>query len=149
MLGGPTATLEELATKSGPAAKLANGGGGWIVGGYLSNWSTNLKLPSGFKVVQDILDSDLAFNADVVLPSAAWAEKDGCWENYAGKIQAFAEAVPPPEGAQRDGLVYLRLLGRSGQYNASEIRNEMAGPFPSVHLPTEKADAPAFEFAAL
>lgn len=148
MLGGTTATLEELAGKTGTAAKLV-GGGGWIVGGYLSSWSTNLKLPAGFKVVQDILESDLSHNADVVLPAAAWAEKDGCWENHAGKIQAFAEAVAPPEGAQREGLVYLRLLGKAGQYNAADIRREMGGVFTGVELPRDKVEAPAFEFAEL
>ena len=29
----------------------------------------------------------------VPLPAAAWAEKDGCWENHAGRIQAFSAAI--------------------------------------------------------
>ena len=58
--------------------------GGWIVGGYLSNWATSVTLPAGFKVVQDILPNQLTASADVLLPAAAWAEKDGCWENHAG-----------------------------------------------------------------
>ena len=51
---------------------------GWIVGGYLSNWvSDALKLPRGFKVVQDILGSSLADKADILLPAAAWAASCG------------------------------------------------------------------------
>src|SRR6187402_2606011 len=73
-LGGPTSDLSGLA---GSAVSKA----GWIVGGYLSNWVTDaLKLPKGFKILQDILPSSLAEKVDVLLPAAAWAEKDGCWE---------------------------------------------------------------------
>src|SRR6185437_3916069 len=44
LLGGPTATLDELAANEKLKA-------GWIVGGYLSSWVTDaLKLPKGFKV---------------------------------------------------------------------------------------------------
>jgi NADH-quinone oxidoreductase subunit G len=143
LLGGPTIRLEELAA----AAKLK---GGWIVGGYLSDWVTpDLKLPKGFKVVQDILPSTVSDKADILLPSAAWAEKDGCWENVAGKIQPFATAVPPPEGACREGDVYYKLLGRGGFYNADDVRGEMGEPFAAAKLPTERAAEPAFEFVEL
>src|SRR5688572_5572980 len=129
LLGGPTVTLEELAAN-------ASLKGGWIVGGYLSNWVTDaVKLPKGFKVVQDILPSSLAEKADVLLASAAWAEKDGCWENFAGKIQPFGAAVPPPEGTRREGDVYYKLLGRTGFYNANDVRREMGEPFASIALP--------------
>jgi anaerobic selenocysteine-containing dehydrogenase len=83
------------------------------------------------------------------LPSAAWAEKDGCWENYQGKIQPFVAAVPPPEGSRREGDVYYRLLGRSGFYDAAAVRAEMGGPFADVKLPDSKATEPAFDFAEL
>ena len=70
------------------------------------------KLPAApqarLPVVQDILPNALSHSADVLLPSAAWAEKDGCWENFAGKIQPFAAAIRPPEGARREGDVYYR-----------------------------------------
>src|SRR5206468_3248198 len=98
-LGGPTLSLEQL----GANTKLK---GGWIVGGYLSNWVTDaLKLPRGVKVVQDILPNKLTDTADALLPAAAWAEKDGCWENFAGKIQPFVAAIAPPDGAMREGDV--------------------------------------------
>ncbi len=142
VLGGPQAGYADLAAN----ARLT---GGWIVGGYLSNWATNLTLPAGFKVVQDILPNRLTASADVLLPAAAWAEKDGCWENYAGRIQAFASAVAPPEGTRREGDVYLNLLGRRGVYNAEAIRGEMGEPFAAVHLPAEAGAEPAFEFAEL
>jgi len=144
MLGGPTMKVEELG-----ASKTLRGG--WIVGGYLSNWVTDaLKLPGkSIKVVQDILANKLTDTADVLLPAAAWAEKDGCWENFAGKIQPFAAAIAPPDGAMREGDVYYKLLGRSGQYNAEVVRQEMGEPFASAKISTDEAPSPAFEFAEL
>src|SRR5207237_5568394 len=126
MLGGPSSTLQDLAAN----AKLK---GGWIVGGYLSNWVTDaLKLPRGVKIVQDILPNKLADSADVLLPAAAWAEKGGCWENFAGIIQPFEAALAPPEGARREGDVYYQLLGRSGFYIAADVRAEMGETFAGV-----------------
>ncbi|WP_428939715.1 2Fe-2S iron-sulfur cluster-binding protein [Fontivita pretiosa] len=143
LLGGPTATLEEL----GKSTRLK---GGWIVGGYLSDWVTDaLKLPRGVKVVQDILPNKLTGSADALLPAAAWAEKDGVWENHAGQLQAFSAAVTPPAGAMREGDVYYRLLGRAGLYNAEAVRQEMGEPFASVKIPSERAEEPAFEFVEL
>jgi NADH-quinone oxidoreductase subunit G len=143
LLGGPALTLDELSK----SAKLK---GGWIVGGYLSNWVTDqLKLPKGVKVVQDILPTKLSDTADVVLPAAAWAEKDGCWENFAGKIQVFQVAIAPPDGARREGDVYFKLLGRTGMYDAQSVREEMGEPFASVTIPAERGAEPAMEFVEL
>jgi NADH-quinone oxidoreductase subunit G len=143
LLGGPTMTLDELSKSTKHKA-------GWIVGGYLSNWVTDaLKLPKTFKIVQDILPNKLSDTADVLLPAASWAEKDGCWENFAGKIQVFEAGIPPVEGARREGDVYLNLLGRSGMYSAAEIRKEMGEPFDSAATPKSAEEEPAFEFAPL
>jgi NADH-quinone oxidoreductase subunit G len=125
---------------------------GWIVGGYLSNWITGdlpEALKTGFRIVQDLLPTALSESADVVLPAAAWAEKDGCWENFAGKIQPFVAAVAPPEGITRDGEFYLSLLNRGGLYNAAAVRKEMGEPFASISLPTESLTLPVMEFAEL
>jgi anaerobic selenocysteine-containing dehydrogenase len=142
MLGGAQSGV----CRSGRQSKLK---GGWIVGGYLSEWVGKAPLPKGFKVVQDILPNKLVETADVVLPAAAWAEKDGCWENYAGKIQLFSAAVAPPEGTRREGDVYLNLLQRREPYHAESIRSEMGEPFIAVHLPTDKHAEPAYEFVEL
>jgi NADH-quinone oxidoreductase subunit G len=148
MLGGPSATWDELAANEKHELKKLKAG--WIVGGYLSNWQpAKAVLPQGFKVLQDILSSSLSDTADVLLPAATWAEKDGSWENYAGKIQHFAAAVAPPEGTRREGDVYYTLLDRTGMYNAELVRKEMGGPFTEVALPDAKAHEPAFEFAPL
>jgi NADH-quinone oxidoreductase subunit G len=159
LLGGPSATFDEFVAgakaqpKGAPATTLSKLRGGWIVGGYLSNW-VPAEVPDVFKganlrVVQDILPNALTDAAQVVIPAAAWAEKDGCWENYAGKIQAFSAAVTPPEGTRREGDVYYQLLGRTGLYNAEIVRREMGEPFASVKVPSREANEPAFEFVEL
>ena len=148
MLGGPSATWEELSANEKPELKALKGG--WIVGGYLSDWQpAKSVLPKGFKVVQDILQSSLANTADVLLPAAAWAEKDGSWENYQGKIQSFTAAIAPIEGSRREGDVYYALLGRPGLYNAQVVRQEMGDTFVDVKLVDHRAVEPAFEFAEL
>ena len=151
-LGGPTAEFGHFTGNGGPELQRLRGG--WVVGGYLSAWLP-LDLPDllrrdgQFLVVQDIFPSALTERADVVLPAAAWAEKDGCWENYQNRVQPFAAAVPPPEGTMREGDVYYRLLGREGRYNAESIRQELGEPFAVAGAQLEKREEPAFEFVEL
>ncbi|HWE04451.1 MAG TPA: 2Fe-2S iron-sulfur cluster-binding protein [Tepidisphaeraceae bacterium] len=150
LLGGPTAEFDDVVADKLP--EQGNLKGGWIVGGYLSNWIP-LEIPAlfktGFRVVQDILPNALTERADVLLPAAAWAEKDGSWENFQGKIQPFLAAVAPPDGARREGDVYYALLGREGLYNAQNIRREMAEPFASVQLAAEAEIEHAPQFVEL
>jgi NADH-quinone oxidoreductase subunit G len=149
-LGGPTASFDEFTAGTAPAIKALKGG--WIVGGYHSEWLPKT-LPGlfkkGFKVVQDLLPSSLSASADVLLPAAGWAEKDGTWENHNGKLQSFTAAIPPAEGTRREGDVYYKLLGRTGLYNAASVRSDMGGVFASVTIPEAEAAEPAFEFAEL
>lgn len=148
MLRGPTM---EYAALSAPSAQLDQLQGGWIVGGYLSNWIASdppALLSQGFRVVQDLLGNSLTRDADIVLPAAAWAETEGTWENYAAKLQPFNAAVTPPAGILRGGDVYGRLLGRPGLYNAFAIRKEMGDPFASIQPPQEK-QAKSQEFQEL
>jgi NADH-quinone oxidoreductase subunit G len=150
MLGGPKATFDELT--QGARADLQKLKGGWIVGGYHSPWvptQTPEIFSKGYKVVQDLLPSRLSESADVFIPGAAWAEKDGCWENYLGKVQPFAAAVPAPEGVRRDGDIYLAMSGQHGMYNAQAVRGEMGAPFAEVAFPAQHAVKPALEFAEL
>ncbi|HQY87863.1 MAG TPA: molybdopterin-dependent oxidoreductase, partial [Tepidisphaeraceae bacterium] len=99
----------------------------------------------------DVLPNVLTEKADVVLPGTFWAEKDGTWENWQSKIQAFAKAVEPPATVRREGDVYLKLLGENETYNAKLIREEMDEPFASVMSAPEPemVNEPAPEFAEL
>ncbi|MGN6627240.1 MAG: 2Fe-2S iron-sulfur cluster-binding protein [Tepidisphaeraceae bacterium] len=147
LLGGPTMAWDAFAGAKAPAALK----GGWVTGGYHSNWiGTSIPpvLKKGFRVVQDLLPNALALSCDVLLPSAAWVEKSGCWENYKGVIQAFEAAFPPRQGAAREGDVFASLLGL--QYDAAKLRSEMGEAFAGVVVPTlTEADEPAQEFVEI
>jgi NADH-quinone oxidoreductase subunit G len=153
LLGGPAATWEEFVKAERVDIKALKAG--WIVGGYLSHWIPKdakeqpAVFKKGFRVLQDILPTSLSNAADVVLPGAAWAEKDGCWENYQNRIQSFAAAVCPPGGVKREGDVYCSLLERPSGYDAAAIRQEMGEPFAAVQAPAGVKAEPAFEFVEL
>jgi anaerobic selenocysteine-containing dehydrogenase len=101
-----------------------------------------LKLPEEFQSRPGHPANKLTDTADVLLPGAAWAEKDGSWENYAGKIPAFAAAIPPPDGSRREGDVYYRCSSEKALYNADVVRSEMGEPFASIKVPRKTPWSP-------
>ncbi len=70
-------------------------------------------------VVQDIFLTETAELADVVLPAASFAEKDGTFANTERKVQRVRRAVPPPGDACDDlsivNMVSNRMLGTRSQ----------------------------------
>jgi formate dehydrogenase alpha subunit len=67
-----------------------------------------------FLVVQDIFMTDTAELADVVLPAACFAEKDGTFTNTERKVQKVRKAVGPPTDAKDDLLIITELSARLG-----------------------------------
>ncbi|MCC6422151.1 MAG: (2Fe-2S)-binding protein [Phycisphaerales bacterium] len=150
LLGGPMGTFDEFS--AGTKAELKNLKGGWIVGGYLSNWIPAVQpelFKRGFKVVQELLSNSLSADADVLLPAAAWAEKEGCWINHQGLVQCYEPAVRPPESIRREGDVFQSLLHEPGLYNASLTRGRMGDPFACAAVPAAEEAEPAYEFQEL
>jgi len=82
-----------------------------------------------FLVVQDILNTETAKIADVVLPGAAISEKQGSTTNLEGRIQTFQPVVSPPGKARPDWEILDLLaakLGGSEPYGSLEkIRGEI------------------------
>jgi assimilatory nitrate reductase catalytic subunit len=75
-------------------------------------------------VVSDIFLSETAAVADVVLPTAQWAEEDGTMTNVEGRVIRRKQALPPPAGVLDDLQMLARLsakLGR-GQYFSDDPR---------------------------
>ena len=67
-----------------------------------------------FLVVQDIFMSETAELADVVLPAASFAEKEGTFTNTARRIQRVRRAVEPPGSSRPDWRIICELAGRMG-----------------------------------
>jgi NADH-quinone oxidoreductase subunit G len=81
-------------------------------------------------VVQGVLMGELAAAADIVLPGAAWVEKDAAYVNKDGRLQGAARAITPPGDAQEDWQIFVNVglaLGAALTYASSqEIRAEVA-----------------------
>ena len=88
-----------------------------------------------FLVVQDIFMSPTAKLADVVLPSASFAEKDGTFTNTERRSQRVRKAVDTPGEARQDWEIICDLSSRMGYpmaYSSPEaIAEEMNSVTPS------------------
>lgn len=67
-----------------------------------------------FLVVQDIFLTETAELADVVLPAASFAEKEGTFTNTERRIQRVRKAVSSPEEAAPDCKIILGIANRLG-----------------------------------
>ncbi len=80
-------------------------------------------------IVHGVLMTDLAKAADIVLPGAAWVEKDGAYVNGQGRLQGAARVIPPPGEAQDNWEVFVnvgRALGSAVTFASSaEIRAQL------------------------
>ena len=87
-----------------------------------------------FLVVQDIFPSQTAVLADVILPAAAFAEKDGTYTNTERRVQKVRKAVDPPGEAKPDWQIVSELSERMGHpfnyKNTVEIMEEIASVTP-------------------
>jgi formate dehydrogenase alpha subunit len=88
-----------------------------------------------FLVVQDIFLTETAQLADVVLPAASFAEKDGTFTNTDRRVQRVRKGVDPPGEARADWEIIADLATRMGyemRYrSAAEIFNEIMELTPS------------------
>jgi len=65
-------------------------------------------------VVQDIFLNETAALADVVLPSSAWAEKEGTFTNTERRVQMVRKAVAAPGQARDDWDILTLLANKMG-----------------------------------
>jgi assimilatory nitrate reductase catalytic subunit len=65
-----------------------------------------------FLMVADFFLSETAERADVVLPTAQWAEEDGTMTNLEGRVLLRKRALPPPPGVLTDTGILSALAGR-------------------------------------
>jgi NADH-quinone oxidoreductase subunit G len=88
-----------------------------IMGANPARHLSDEKLPSTleFIVVQDILLTKTAQQADVVLPAVTFAEKEGSMTNVDHHVQAIRRALRPLPGARADWEILVELAGHFGQ----------------------------------
>jgi predicted molibdopterin-dependent oxidoreductase YjgC len=84
-----------------------------------------------FLVVQDIFFNETCRFADVILPAACFAEKDGVFTNSDRRVQRVRKAVEPPGEARADWKVIAEIARRVGYpmpdyAGPSEVYAEMA-----------------------
>ena len=75
------------------------------------------RLPGGLEmlIVQDIMMTETARQADVVLPAVTFAEKDGSMTNIDHHVQAIRRALRPVPGAKTDLEIISEIAKYMGQ----------------------------------
>jgi formate dehydrogenase alpha subunit len=88
-----------------------------------------------FMVVQDIFLTDTAQMADVVLPAACFAEKDGTFSNTDRHVLRVRKALDTPGDCMEDWKIVSEISKRMGYEmnfkDASDIMDEIARVTPS------------------
>ena len=130
-----------------------------LTGNYPSQWvtdSTASLISDKYTVLIDTLPGRGLKSADVVLPTATWAEKDGTFENVHGRLQSFQQAIPAIEMAKCEGQIALDLSvacghGAHTRFNATEVRQEIGGALlTDVHHPDRSSQpTPDLQYVAL
>jgi len=121
-----------------------------LTGNYPSEWMTADTLTALKNTRVVLLDTHAGHAeaaAQVVLPSATFAEKAGTYENHAGLLQAFDQAIPTQHQSKPEAQIALDLLaileGRKLQEHIPDfgavIIDEQPGQVPgatdAVNLP--------------
>ncbi len=87
-----------------------------------------------FLVVQEVFATETAVLADVVLPAAAFAEKNGTFTNTERRVQRLTKAVEPPGESRPDWQIVSALAEKMGYRfayaSAEDIMEEIASLTP-------------------
>lgn len=108
------------------------------------------KLGRAFVIYQGHHGDRGAHRADVILPGAAYTEKDGTYVNTEGRVQHAYRAVFPPGDAREDWTIFRALsalLSKTLPYdNLAQLRARMAklNPVFAVHDQIQAGEWKAF-----
>ena len=87
-----------------------------------------------FIVSQDIFMTETTELADVVLPAACFAEKEGTFTNTERRVQRVRKAVQAPGVAKPDWMIFAELIDKFGYESsyktASDVFDELASVTP-------------------
>lgn len=105
--------IEALGTDGGPRALLVFGTNVVVSAPRAAHVEERLA-GLDFLAVSDLMPSETAMLADVVLPAAQWAEEDGTMTNLEGRVLLRRRAARPPEGVRTDLEIISALAARLG-----------------------------------
>jgi predicted molibdopterin-dependent oxidoreductase YjgC len=87
-----------------------------------------------FLVVQDMFPTETARLANVILPAASYAEKEGTFTNFEGRVNRVRKAIDPPGESLPDWEIILRLTEKMGSpmpfSSLHQVMNEIEGLVP-------------------
>ncbi|ROR92448.1 molybdopterin oxidoreductase family protein [Nocardioides aurantiacus] len=105
--------LDALGTPGGPRALIVHGSNVVVSAPHAGHVSERLGALD-LLVVCDLVMSETAAIADVVLPVTQWAEETGTMTNLEGRVVLRQQAVAAPEGVRSDLEVLAGLAERLG-----------------------------------
>ncbi|MBQ0981587.1 molybdopterin oxidoreductase family protein [Micromonospora sp. M61] len=120
--------LDSLGTPDGPRALLVFGSNPVVSAPRASRIEGRLR-DLDLLVVADLLLSETAALADVVLPTAQWAEEDGTMTNLEGRVLRRRALRPPPPDVRTDLDIISALAARLAPDEAAAT--EAAARFPA------------------
>ncbi|MFF0121159.1 molybdopterin oxidoreductase family protein [Micromonospora arida] len=119
--------LDSLGTPGGPRALLVFGSNPVVSAPRAARIEGRLR-DLDLLVVADLLLSETAALADVVLPTAQWAEEDGTMTNLEGRVLRRRALRPPPPGVRTDLAIISDLAARLATAEAPAARAAGTGP---------------------
>ncbi len=103
-----------------------------------------------FLVVQDIFLTETARLANVVLPAASFAEKEGTFTNFEGRVNRVRKAIEPIGESLPDWEIVMRLAHKMGCplpfSSLQDVMSEIEELVPSyeIYTDSEKQDELAY-----
>ncbi|MBQ1072035.1 molybdopterin oxidoreductase family protein [Micromonospora sp. C31] len=125
--------LDSLGTPAGPKALLVFGSNPVVSAPRAARIERRLR-DLDLLVVADFLLSETAALADVVLPTAQWAEEDGTMTNLEGRVLRRRALRTPPPGVRTDLEILadltarLQVQGRAPSYTESDNKVPFLAP---------------------
>lgn len=116
---------------SGKNSKMPPGGRKMKVLYLVGEIPPDLRASAEYVIFQNIYPPDPWYEADLVLPAAAFSETDGTFVNGEGRIQRVRKAVSPPGEALPDWEIFGRIARKMGKKgfnftSVGKIRREIS-----------------------
>jgi NADH-quinone oxidoreductase subunit G len=140
----PPTSPREMLDKAGTEIR-----GLYMTGGFLPEHLAGREAALSqldFLVVQELFENETTAAADVVLPTASYAEQDGTFTNNDGLVQRVRQSIPPLHQSKPDWMIIAQLAKELGmdygyEMSASAVFREIGekvAPFSGMRYPLLK-----------